>query len=128
MRYLSCEEVLVIHAKILDESGGLHGVRDINLLGSIIERPKMQFGDSDLYSTIFDKAAVYFESCARHHAFIDGNKRTAVAIAARFLYSNGYFLKTTNRVLEDFVLNAVVEKYDIGKIASWFKEYSKKNE
>lgn len=128
MRHLSCEEVLVIHAKILDESGGLHGVRDINLLGSIIERPKMQFGGRDFYAAVFDKAAVYFESCARHHAFIDGNKRTAVALAARFLYHNGYVLKTTNKVLEGFVLNAVVKKYDISRIAVWFKKHSKENE
>lgn len=125
MEYLPYEEILVIHAKIIDESGGLHGVRDINLLGSITERPKMQMGGKDLYSTIFDKAAVYFDSCARHHTFVDGNKRTAMALAARFLYINGYSLRTTNKILENFVLDAVVKKYDIDKLAKWFKKHSK---
>lgn len=125
MEYLPPEEILVIHARILDKSGGAHGVRDMNLLGSIAERPKMQIGGRDLYPTVFDKAAVYFESCARHHAFVDGNKRTAIAIVARFLYVNGYTFKTTNKILENFVLDAVVRKYNIEKIAAWFKKHSK---
>ena len=77
------------------------------------------------YLTVFDKAVVYFESCARHHVFIDGNKRTAIALAARFLFLNGYELKATNRTLENFVLDAVVKRYDISVIAVWFKEHSK---
>ncbi|TSC78517.1 MAG: hypothetical protein G01um101433_182 [Parcubacteria group bacterium Gr01-1014_33] len=44
MNYLSAEDVLVIHARIIGETGGAHGVRDTHLLGSIVERPKMQFG------------------------------------------------------------------------------------
>ncbi|MEK9174399.1 MAG: type II toxin-antitoxin system death-on-curing family toxin, partial [Patescibacteria group bacterium] len=107
---------------------GLHGVRDINLLGSIIERPKMAMGGKDLYLDIFEKAAVYFESCACHHVFIDGNKRTAIALAARFLHINGYILKTSNEILENFVSDAVVKKYDIAKIAVWLKKHSKNNE
>lgn len=126
MHYLSGEEVLIIHARIIDETGGAHGVRDNHLLGSIVGRPKMQFGGNDLYPTVFDKAAVYFESCARHHVFIDGNKRTAIALAARFLYINGYELKIANPLLEKFVLGAVVKKYDLSIIASWLKKHSKK--
>ena len=126
MRHLSCEEVLFIHARIIDESGGLHGVRDINLLSSIVERPKMQFGNKDLYPTVFDKASVYFESCARHHAFVDGNKRTAVAIAIRFLHLNSYKLAADNKTIEEFVLDAVVKKFDLDKISAWFKKHSQK--
>ena len=124
IEYLASEEVLIIHAKVIDESGGLHGVRDTHLVASMIERPKMQFGGSDLYPTIFEKAAVYFESCAFHHAFLDGNKRTAIAIASRFLYLNGYDLKTTNKILEKFVLDTIIQKYELLKIAEWLKKHS----
>ena len=124
-RYLEPEEVLIIHALIIDETGGAHGVRDINLLSSIAERPKMVFGGQELYPGIFEKAAAYFESCAFHHAFIDGNKRTAIALSARFLYLNGYELFTTNRGLEKFVLNAVTKKYTLQAIADWLKKHSK---
>lgn len=126
MKYISCEEVLVIHARIIDKIGGMHGVRDMNLLASIVERPKMQFGGEDLYPTVFDKAAVYFESCARHHAFVDGNKRTAASIVVRFLHLNDYKFTATNKAMEKFVLDAVVEKFSLESIAAWFKKHSKK--
>ncbi|KKU04958.1 MAG: death-on-curing family protein [Parcubacteria group bacterium GW2011_GWA2_45_30] len=126
MRYLTGEEILVIHARIVDETGGLHGVRDVNLLESMTERPKMQFGGKNLYETIFKKAAAYFESCAYHHVFIDGNKRTAISIAIRFLFLNGYEFKISNEEMENFVLSAVENKYQLNKMAEWFEKHSKK--
>lgn len=126
MRYVPREEILVIHARIIDATGGAHGVRDINQILSAAERPKMQFAGKDLYLTVFDKAAAYFESIAFNHPFIDGNKRTAIALAARFLFLNGYELKTTNTTLETFVLNAVVHKYKLPVIAQWFKKHSRR--
>ena len=126
MNYLSAEDILVIHARIIDETGGSHGIRDLHRLASIAERPKMQFGGRELYPTLFDKAAAYFESAAMDHPFIDGNKRTAVAIAARFLFLNGCELHTSSRVLEQFVLRAVVKKYSIHEVAKWLEAHSKK--
>lgn len=117
---------MVIHARIVDETGGLHGVRDVNLLESMTERPKMQFGGKNLYETIFKKAAAYFESCAYHHVFIDGNKRTAISIAIRFLFLNGYEFKISNEEMENFVLSAVENKYQLNKMAEWFEKHSKK--
>ncbi|MBI3627649.1 MAG: type II toxin-antitoxin system death-on-curing family toxin [Candidatus Sungbacteria bacterium] len=125
-RYLDPEEMLVIHAKIIDETGGLHGVRDMNLFASIAGRPKMQFGGKELYPSVFEKAAAYFESTAFHHVFVDGNKRTAIAIAARFLFLNGYDLTTSNKVLERFVLGTVTKKSNLKIIALWFQKHSKK--
>ncbi|TSC79267.1 MAG: death on curing protein [Parcubacteria group bacterium Gr01-1014_29] len=127
MKYLEAEDILVIHARIIDATGGSHGVRDINGVKSIAERPRMKFGGKDLYPTIFHKAAAYFESTAFFHLFIDGNKRTAITLAARFLYLNGYVLDVPNSAMEKFVLDAVVEKYELKKVADWFKKNSKKS-
>ena len=126
MRYLTGEEILVIHARIVDKTVGLHGIRDMHLLGSLVERPKMQFGGKDLYDGIFRKAAAYFELCAYHHVFMDGNKRTAFAMAARFLFTNGLDLTVSNPEVERFVLDAVVNKFDLKVIADWLKKHSRK--
>jgi len=126
MYYVPREEILIIHARIIDTTGGVHGVRDIHRVRSVAERPKMQFSGKDLYPTVFDKAAAYFESIAFDHPFTDGNKRTAITLAARFLFLNGYELKTTNKALETFVLDAVVQKRKLDTIAKWFKKHSKK--
>ena len=126
MRYLPAEEILVIHARIIDKTGGPHGVRDIHLLESLAERPKMQFGGKELYESIFDKAAVYLESCAYHHVFTDGNKRTAITIAIRFLFLNGYDFDAIDREIEEFMVTAVEKKYTLQKITAWLKTHSKK--
>jgi death on curing protein len=125
-RYLTAEEILIIHAKLVDETGGSHGVRDIHRIGSMIDRPKQQFDGKELYPSLFEKAAVYFEISAYHHPFIDGNKRTAITLAARFLFINGFKLVASNSELEKFVLDAVGQKYNIARLAEWFKKYSKK--
>ncbi len=126
MHYFTTEEILVVHARIIDKTGGMHGVRDINLLGSLAERPKMQFGGKDLYQTVFDKTAAYFESCAYHHVFTDGNKRTAIAIAARFLFTNGCAFNATNNEIEKFVVDAVEKKYAHEEIVEWLRAHFKK--
>ena len=126
MRYLSGEEILVINAKIIDETGGAHGIRDIGLFLSIIKKPETTFDGKELYGGVFKKAVVYFESLAKYHVFIDGNKRTAIGATARFLFINGYEFIATNKEVEDFTLKVVSSKIDLENIAEWFEKNMRK--
>ena len=126
MYYLSGEEVLIIHSDLIDITGGAHGMRDINLFLSILEKPKTQFGGKELYPDVFQKAAVYLESFVRYHVFIDGNKRTAIAVSARFLFMNGFDMRATNKKIEHFVLLVATERLELEKITTWFKRHSRK--
>lgn len=126
VQYLAAEDILVLHDRVIEETGGVHGMRDLGLLIAAAERPRTSFGSKELYPDAFLKAAALFESIARNHAFVDGNKRTAVLATARFLFINGYTLTTTNPELERFVLTAVVKKLSIEKIAVWLKRHSRR--
>lgn len=126
MRYLSAQEIFILHARVIEETGGLHGIRDIRLLAAAAERPKMRFAGQALYPTVWEKAAAYFDSLIRNHVFIDGNKRTAVLAAARFLFSNGYELGASNRALEQFTIRVAKGKLSVPVVASWFKEHSRR--
>lgn len=126
VRYLSGEDILVIHSRIVEQIGGSHGVRDTGLLASIVDAPTQQAFGKELYADIFAKAAVYLERTANYHVFVDGNKRTSIAAAARFLYLNGYTLRATNDEVEFFVLRVVVEKLPLEEIAGWLKKHSRK--
>ena len=117
---------MVFHSKIIDATGGLHGIRDLHLFASIIEKPKMAFGGSDLYFDVFTKPAVYLEAFAKYHVFIDGNKRTAFVVASRFLFLNGYNIKATNNEVINFMVNVVEKKLEVADIAIWLKKNSKK--
>jgi len=79
MRYLTVEEVLKLHARLIEQSGGSEGLRDPDALASAVEQPRMTFGGEDLYPTLAEKAADLGFALAKNHSFVDGNKRTARA-------------------------------------------------
>ncbi|MBI3626432.1 type II toxin-antitoxin system death-on-curing family toxin [Candidatus Uhrbacteria bacterium] len=124
MNYLRAEDILVIHSEIIDQTGGLHGVRDVGFLASIINKPQTKFSGKELYAGKLKKAAVYLESIAKYHVFFDGNKRTSIITAARFLFINGLELAANNLELENFVLRVVTNNLSIDEIAKWFKKHS----
>lgn len=124
IQYISAEVVLIIHSEVIDATGGSHGVRDTHLLASIADKPRNAFGGNDLYVGVFKKAAVYLESVVNYHVFVDGNKRTGIAVCARFLFVNGYELNATNRSVELLALAIAEKKLDVEAIAAWLKEHS----
>ena len=104
MKYLSTEHILFIHYRLIEETGGRHGVRDLSLLISAQARPMSTFGGSDLYPDIFTKTAALMHLLIKNHPFIDGNKRTAITSSSIFLVRNNYLLKVSNEELEKFTL------------------------
>lgn len=83
--------VLAIHEDQLAQHGGSSGVRDENLLGTSLARPKHLFTYGE--PTIFDLAAAYGYGLANNHPFIDSNKRTAFMVMYTFLGLNNYWLE-----------------------------------
>ena len=100
VRYVGAEELLILHALIIDESGGAHGVRGIRLFESVIEKPKASFGGRELYPSLIAKAAVFTEALVNYHVFVDGNKRTAFVGLLRFLNLNGHTLVASMEDIE----------------------------
>src|SRR3990172_6365399 len=124
MKYLTPEQVLFIHYRLMEETGGAHGIRDLTLLESALARPMAAFGNSDLYKDPFIKAASLMQSIIKNHPFVDGNKRTAITAASILLQRNNYTLTASNKELEQFTLKVASTNTEIGKIAGWFKKHS----
>ena len=125
MIYLTTQQVLFLHARLVAETGGSHGVRDINLLLSAVGRPQASFDDQDLYPDLFTKAAALMDSLIRNHPFVDGNKRTGILAAALFLRINGYRLNPSNIELEKFTIEVAQSKYPVEEIAVWLQTNAK---
>jgi len=123
--YLSEEQILFIHSRLIAETGGGHGVRDIGLLKSAITCPMATFDGVDLYSDLFLKTAALMASLAQNHPFVDGNKRIAITSASMFLLQNGRFLSTTNPEMVRFTHWVVEKRPSIDEIANWFQLNSK---
>lgn len=124
MRYLTSEEILVLHALVVDATGGSHGVREVELLASIAHKPSATFSGKDLYPDLFHKAAVLLEAIVNYHVFIDGNKRTSLIATARFLHINGYQLTASNAETETIVLAVASKSMGIEALVIWLKENS----
>ena len=125
VKYLSVEEILILHYKIIEDFGGSHGVRDENRLRSVESAPAQAVFGEEQYVTIFDKAAVYVRSIIGDHPFSDGNKRTSITVAAIFLARNKYLLTAEPKELEDFAVQVAVDHLDIPTIAAWLKSNTK---
>ena len=126
MNYLSPEQVLFIHSRLIDTTGGIHGIRDTGRLQSAVARPRATFGGKELYPDLFHKAAALMESLARNHPFIDGNKRTAIASAGIFLTLNGFPLGCASKELERFTLAVSTGSVSFEDAVAWFNKYSVK--
>ena len=124
--YITLEEVLAIHHDQVERYGGSHGIRDINLLTSAIERPKSSFMGEDLYPTIFDKAAALMHSILLNHPFLDGNKRTSIGSATALLHFNGWDLKVKQKELVEAALAVESKKWNLEQISKWLKDHSVK--
>lgn len=90
MRYLTLKEVLELHRLVLDQTGGLGGVRDVGGLESALAQPKMSFAGQDLYPGLAKKAAALGFSLVCNHPFMDGNKRIGHAAMETLLILNGW--------------------------------------
>lgn len=102
MIFLLIEEVLEAHARVIDETGGSHGIIDINRLLSALAAPqnRYHYEAGDLAAC----AATYAYHIAQAHAFVDGNKRTAEAATMTFIYANAAELEVTEDELVELFL------------------------
>ena len=99
VQYLSVDEVLAIHERLIERFGGSAGVRDPGLLESALYRPQTGY-----YADLAEMAAALFESLLMNHPFVDGNKRVAFFATDVFLRLNGWWLKVDGRRAHRFLM------------------------
>ena len=117
--YLTVGEVLQIHHQLIENYGGIRGVRDKGLLESAVFRPQIGY-----YSNIDEEAAALMESLANNHPSLDGNKRVAFAAAHTFLLVNGYDLEVDPLGASDFVIQSLARgEFRFGPILKWVNEH-----
>lgn len=126
VNFLTLEQILAIHFDQIERYEGSHGVRDLSLLESAMQRPQASFMGEDLYIGIFDKAAALMHSLILNHPFIDGNKRTGTVATAAFLHFNGHDLKLTQKELVEISLMVESKRLNLEEISKWLKDHAVK--
>ncbi|MDX2413456.1 MAG: type II toxin-antitoxin system death-on-curing family toxin [Woeseiaceae bacterium] len=99
VQFLSVEEAVAIHERLIERFGGSQGIRDKGLLESALFRPQTGY-----YTDIAEMAAALFESLLLNHAFIDGNKRVAFFVTDTFLRLNGWKMAVEATPAYEFIM------------------------
>ena len=114
LKHLTVEAVKAIHREVLAAHGGAAGIRDETFLESAVAAPQASMMGQPLMSDPIEIAAAYLFYICKNHAFVDGNKRTALAACLVFLEENGLLpdRKLPIDDWEQFVLDVAASKID----------------
>lgn len=104
MIWISAEDILLIHSRVIEGSGGLDGLRDSAGLEAAIAAPKQTFDGQELYPSDIEKIARLGFGLASNHAFVDGNKRISAMMTQLLLKWNGYDLTLRTGELADMFI------------------------
>ena len=121
IRFLSVDDVNRLHERTVGLQGGSPGIRDSGLLDAAIAMPMQTFGGEYLHPDIPAMAAAYHFHICQAHAYVDGNKRTAVLAALAFLAANGVAVLPAPGELEDATLAVASGTMSKEEITAWFE-------
>jgi len=113
--YPTVAEVIETQRLLINEFGGLHGIRDRGALESAVCRPR-----SGYYTGLIEEASALMESLANNHAFIDGNKRVSFVMTDAMLRANGHFLDVGPSEAYKFITEAMErQEFRFPTIRDW---------
>ena len=123
MKMIGAEEILIFHKKIIKQTGGLYGVRDIGLIESALNRASVTFDGIELYKSIEDKISVITYGLIKNHGFVDGNKRIGVSTMLLLLRINDIQIHYTQNELVQLGLGIADGSLDEKEINKWIKNH-----
>ena len=119
--FLDLDHVIRLHRSLIEQYGGMEGVRDVGLLLSAIASPQAAYGGEHLHGDIFEMAAAYLYHIVQNHPFLDGNKRTGAAAAIVFLAMNDIQIDNDQEGLVDLTLAVATGQEGKTEAAEFFR-------
>lgn len=123
MRYLALGEVVELHRRLLQATGGASGIRDPGALESAVAQPRATFDGVDLYPGLVEKAAALCFSLVQNHPFVDGNKRVAHAAMETLLLLNGTEIVASIDDQEQLMLGVAAGRIDQRELLDWLRRH-----
>lgn len=121
MIWITVEQVIAVHAYLINETGGTAGIRDKAGLEAAIAAPLQSFDGLDLFPTILEKIARIGYGLAANHAFVDGNKRIGAMVTQLLLRWNGYTLSLQENELADMFIDIAAGKANEEDLLYWLE-------
>ena len=123
MIHLTTIEIMRLHEKLLNATGGLPGIRDVGLLESAVYSVLQSFGETEAYPTAQEQAARLAYAITQNHPFSDGNKRTGILTMLMTLKLNGINLKYTQEELIALGLSIADGRAQYEQVLSWINKH-----
>jgi len=124
MIYLTAEQVLFLHYRLVSQTSGEHGVRDLPALQAALVRPQARFDGQEMYTNIWWKCAALFDSLLRNGPSHSNNQPIAIAAAGLFLHLNGYRLIMEAEEMVAFTRACAEKRPPLSEIALWFERHA----
>ena len=122
-RYLRLAEVIWLHQRIVQQSGGAREIRDLNALEAAVAQPRATFDGKDLYQGLPEKAAALCYALVLNHPFVDGNKRIGHAALETFLMLNGFELNAEVADAERTFLALAAGELSRDALVGWITQH-----
>lgn len=122
MNWITLIELVLIHERVVNKTGGVHGITNPGGLESALARPFTAFGGKELFPDLISKVAALIHSLIAFHPFADGNKRTALVAADVCLRLNGCRLIPSEEI-EAFFWSVARGEQEIVKISEWLRSH-----
>ncbi|MCI8912183.1 MAG: type II toxin-antitoxin system death-on-curing family toxin [Clostridia bacterium] len=123
MIWLTKEQVISLHTKLIEKTGGTDGIRDDGLLDAALHAPFHTFETNELYRSLCDKAARLAYGLTQNHPFVDGNKRIGAHALLVVLTLNGVIMRYNQQELVDLFLGIASGKVDFEELKKWVVEH-----
>jgi death on curing protein len=123
--FLTLEDVMALQEELIRHYGGAPGLRDAGLLAAALAMPQAGFGGRYFHEFPHEMGAAYLFHLVRNHAFIDGNKRVALACAILFFKINRVPYSITEEEAVELTLAAAGGKMDKGAVTAFFRQHLK---
>lgn len=127
MIWVTAEDVIAIHQKIIEKTGGTEGLRDRASLEAAIGAPLQTFGAIELFPGNIEKIARLGYGLVSNHAFVDGNKRIAAMLVQLLLQWNGYTLTLKKGELADMFLSLAAGESGLAELEMWIRRHLREN-
>lgn len=123
MMRLTAEEVLLLHQRLVQASGGGSGLRDRGLLESAVMSAEAEFDGHPLYPELCQKAARLCFALTGNHPFADGNKRIGILAMLVMLRLNGIRLQYPQDELIRLGLAVAKGEWKYEEILQWILQH-----
>jgi death-on-curing protein len=117
-------DAVISHDIELAAHGGSAGIRDQGLLESALARPKNIWAYAETSPPLTTLAAAYAYGLFANHAFIDGNKRTALVVSFTFLEVNGFEVTATQEEAYLAFWALAAGEISEAELAVWFAHHT----